>query len=196
MQNIRSISPTVGHACRLGFSVLGVSRARHAFRLLLAHAMLGLMLALEAMHVQTVFIKCAGSKSDYLELKVLDHVLGGGDYTRPVTVYLALFTVAPTDAGGGTECTGGGYARLAITNNATNFPAASAGSKASGAVFAFTTFSGSVSSGSVFVAWGIYDASSAGNLLYWGTLAAGDQKAYTTNDQFTIPSGSMTITED
>ena len=34
----------------------------------------------------------AGSKSNYLELKVLDHVLGGGDYTRPAKVYVALYT--------------------------------------------------------------------------------------------------------
>ncbi len=193
---VYSISPTVGHACRRGFSILGVSRLGHFIRLLLASAMLGLMLALDAARVPTIFICAAGSKSDYLELKVLDHVLGGSDYTRVATVYIALFTVTPSDAGGGTECTGGGYARLAVTNNATNFPAASAGSKTNGTTFSFTTFSGSVSAGAAFVAWGIFDASTSGNLLYWGSLAAGDQKVYTTNDQFTIPSGSLTITED
>lgn len=137
-----------------------------------------------------------GSKSDYLENKVLDHVLGGSDYTRPATVYLAAFTVTPSDAGGGTEATGGGYARKAITNNSTNFPAAASGSKANGATFALDAFSGSVSAGAAFVAWGLFDALTSGNLLYWGSLAAGDQKVYTTNDQFTVPAGSMTITED
>ena len=52
----------------------------------------------------------AGSKSDYLENEILDHVLGGADYSRPATVYIALYTAAPTDAGGGTEVTGGSYA--------------------------------------------------------------------------------------
>ncbi len=41
-----------------------------------------------------------GSKADYLENKVLEHVLKNTSYTSPVTVYCALFTVAPTDAGG------------------------------------------------------------------------------------------------
>ena len=48
--------------------------------------------------------------SDYLEDKVLDHVFGGNAYTAPGTLYVALYTVAPTDTGGGTEVTGGSYA--------------------------------------------------------------------------------------
>ena len=47
--------------------------------------------------------------SDYLEDKVLDHVFGGTAYTAPSTLYVALYTVAPTDTGGGTEVSGGGY---------------------------------------------------------------------------------------
>ncbi len=43
--------------------------------------------------------------SDYLEDKVLDHVFGGNAYTAPATLYVALYTVAPTDTGGGTEVT-------------------------------------------------------------------------------------------
>ena len=49
--------------------------------------------------------------SDYLEDKVLDHVFGGTAYTAPTTLYVALYTVAPTDTGGGTEVSGGAYAR-------------------------------------------------------------------------------------
>jgi len=81
----------------------------------------------------------AGSKSNYLENKVLDHVLGGGDYTRPATVYVALYTVAPSDTGGGTEVTGGSYARAAVTNNSTNWPAASGGEKSNGTEITFET---------------------------------------------------------
>jgi len=47
------------------------------------------------------------SKSDYLEGKVLDHLLGRTTYTAPATVYVALYTSAPTDSGGGTEVSGG-----------------------------------------------------------------------------------------
>jgi hypothetical protein len=52
-----------------------------------------------------------GSKSNYLENKLLDHVYGGPDYPRPATVYVALFTAAPTDSGGGTEVSGSGVSR-------------------------------------------------------------------------------------
>lgn len=36
--------------------------------------------------------------SDYLEDKLLDHVLRNTAYTPPTTVYVALFTADPTDA--------------------------------------------------------------------------------------------------
>ena len=60
--------------------------------------------------------------SDYLEDKVLDHVFGGNAYTAPGTHYVALYTVAPTDTGGGTEVTGGSYTRQsgAFTVSGTN----------------------------------------------------------------------------
>jgi hypothetical protein len=41
-----------------------------------------------------------GSKSDFLENKVLDHLYGNTPYTPPANYHLALFIVAPTDAGG------------------------------------------------------------------------------------------------
>ena len=112
----------------------------------------------------------SGSKSDYLEAKVLDHVFGATVYTPPATLYFALFTVAPTDAGGGTEVSAGGYARAAVTNNTTNFPAASGTSpttKHNGTVIAFGT--PSAAWGTV-VAFGVFDALTGGNLLEWGTL--------------------------
>jgi len=68
-----------------------------------------------------------GAKSNYLAKKVLDHILGGSDYTRPSTVYLALCTARPKmdDTGSTiTEANYTGYSRLAVTNNSTNFPAA------------------------------------------------------------------------
>ncbi len=51
--------------------------------------------------------------SDYLEDKVLEHVFGGNSYTAPGTHYVALYTSALTDTGGGTEVSGGGYVRKA-----------------------------------------------------------------------------------
>jgi hypothetical protein len=133
----------------------------------------------------------AGSKSDYLENKSLDHVLGGGDYTRPGTVYIALYTAAPTDAGGGTEVTGGSYARVAVTNNATNWPAASPGSKQNGTAF---TFPQATANWGTVVAFGILDAASGGNLLYWGDLTA--SKTVENGDTAEFAVSGITITED
>ena len=132
------------------------------------------------------------SFSDFLENEVLDHVFGAAAYTAPATLYIALFTTAPGDDGtGGTEVSGNNYSRVAVTNNVTNFPSASAGAKANGTEIAFPTASGSW--GTV-VAAGIYDASTAGNLLGVGTLTA--SKAVGTNDTFKFAVGDLDITLD
>jgi hypothetical protein len=136
-----------------------------------------------------------GGKSDYLENEILDHVLGGGDYSRPATVYVALFTADPGDAGGGTEVSTGDwsdYARAAVTNNATNFPAASGGSKSNGTAISFG--SATIVSAPTITAFGIFDASSGGNLLYWGELDA--DKAVTDGDEVEFAIGALTIRED
>lgn len=51
----------------------------------------------------------------YLANKLLDHALKNTAYTPAATVYLALFTTATNDSGGGTEAVGGSYARQAVT---------------------------------------------------------------------------------
>ena len=133
-----------------------------------------------------------GSKSDYLENKLLDYVFSATAYTPPATLYVALFTVTPTDAGGGTEVSGGSYARVAVTNNATNFPAASAGSKSNGTQITFPT---PTANWGTIVAFGVFDAVTAGNLLYWGAISPsktvnnGDPAPY-------IAVSGLTITED
>lgn len=110
----------------------------------------------------------AGSFSDYLELELLDHVLGNAAYSPPATVYIALYTVAPTDAGGGTEVTGGSYARKAVANNATQWPGAAGGAKANGQEIAFVE---ATASWGTVVAFSVMDAASGGNFLCWGDLA-------------------------
>lgn len=133
----------------------------------------------------------AGSFANYLEDKILDHVFGGGDYTRAGTVYISLFTVTPSDTGGGTEVTGGSYARAIVTNNATNFPASSGGAKSNGTEIAFVTATGSW--GTV-LAFGIHDASTAGNLLAWGDVTP--SKAIASGDTAKFAIGDLDITID
>ena len=53
--------------------------------------------------------------SNFLENAIINATLRNTTYTSPATVYVGLFTSDPTDAGSGTEVSGGSYARTAVT---------------------------------------------------------------------------------
>lgn len=136
----------------------------------------------------------AGSFSDYTEAKLLDYLFSGAAFTPPATLYVALYTTQPTDAGGGVEVTGGAYARVAVTNNNTNFPAATGTSptvKNNGTVFTFTT---ATANWGTVTAWGLFDASSAGNLIAWSRLLFNPKvvTADNTTDVFTSTAHGFT----
>jgi len=124
--------------------------------------------------------------SDYLEDKVLDHVFGGNAYSAPGTLYVALYTVAPSDTGGGTEVSGGAYARQtgAFTVSGTNPTTAS-----NTAAIEYPTATADY--GTV-VAVGILDASSSGNLLAYSTLDS--SKVVSSGDVFRFNAGDLDIT--
>ena len=123
------------------------------------------------------------SFSDYLETKVLDHVFAGTAYTAPTTLYVALFTAAPSDSGGGTEVSGGGYARQTIAFTT------SGDTTSNNAAIEFPTATANY--GSVTHV-GIFDAASAGNLMAHAALTSA--KNIETGDVFRIPSGDLDIT--
>ena len=58
--------------------------------------------------------------TNYLEDKVIGHLFGGTAYTAPTTWYAGLQTAAPSDSAGGTEVSGGAYARQAISWTSTS----------------------------------------------------------------------------
>jgi hypothetical protein len=124
--------------------------------------------------------------SDYLEDKVLDHVFGGTAYTAPTTLYVALYTVAPTDTGGGTEVTGGSYARQTGTFTVSGTNPTTASNSAAIEYPTATANYGTV------VAVGILDASSSGNLLAYANLDT--SKSVTTGDVFRFDTGDLDIT--
>jgi hypothetical protein len=141
----------------------------------------------------------AGSLSDFAELELLDHLFSAATYTAPATLYFGLYTAAPTDAGGGTEVSTGNwtnYQRAPITNNATNFPAASAGAKSNGTVISTFYSSGStavIPSGTVVVTHvGVFDAATAGNLLAWSDLAA--SKTMSNGDTISFAATAFAVT--
>lgn len=131
------------------------------------------------------------SKSNYLENEILDHVLGGGDYTRPATVYVSLHSADPGETGA-SELTGNGYGRVAVTNNATNWPAASGGVKSNGVAITFAAATGSDWAAATH--FGIHDASTAGNPLYLGALTT--PKTVQVGDTASFAIGELDVTED
>ena len=125
------------------------------------------------------------SFSNYLETEILDHVFGGNAYTAPSTLYLALFTAAPGETGGGTECSGTSYARTTVTftvsgNEATNSAA--------------VEFATAGNNWGTITHVGVFDALTAGNLMAYGTLTA--SKTVETGDVFRVPAGDLDITLD
>ena len=118
--------------------------------------------------------------TDYLENKLVDHIFRGQATPAVATLHFGLFTAAPSDAGGGTEVTGGSYARVAVTANLTNFAGTqSAGSTvASSGTGGQTSNNGAIAFPAPTANWGtvshfgIFDAASSGNLLFWGALSA------------------------
>jgi hypothetical protein len=142
-----------------------------------------------------------GSKSDALELSLQNHVLGATAYVAPATVYLALYSAVPSDAGGGTELTSGtapGYARVAITNNTSNFPAATTngttgkGEKKLGVAQSTPANSSGVNWPTV-VGWALLDTSTGGTQLMWGEVAP---LAVTPAATFTVPANTIVWRED
>ena len=119
--------------------------------------------------------------SDYLENKLIDQLFRAQAYSFPATLYVGLYTVTPADAGGGTEVTGGAYARVAVVSSLANW----AGTQAAASTTASSGTNGTTSNNAAvtfpapsganwgsIVAFGIFDAASAGNLLVWGPLTA------------------------
>jgi len=123
--------------------------------------------------------------SDYLEDKVLDHVFGGVAYTQP-TKHVALYTVAPTDTGGGTEVSGGAYARQTSTFNVSGTDPTTATNAAAVEYPTATADYGTV------VAVGIMDALTSGNLLAYANLTA--SKTVSSGDVFRFDAGDLDIT--
>ena len=122
----------------------------------------------------------------FMENKIIDHILRNQSYTPPAKVYLALFTAAPDDDGGGTEVTGGSYARQEIA-----LSAASGGLSSNSADITFPTATAS---------WGtithcaIMDALTSGNMLMYSPLDA--SKAIDTGDTFKVSTGDLDIAVD
>jgi hypothetical protein len=122
--------------------------------------------------------------SNFLENALINATLRNTTYTSVATVYVSLWTSDPTDAGSGTEVSGGSYARTAVT-----FGAPSNGASTNSADVTFPTATASWGT----VGWiGINDAATSGNLLYHSPLDTA--KVIDSGDIFKITTGNLSVT--
>jgi len=115
--------------------------------------------------------------SDYLENQIIDHIFRTASFTKPTALHVALFTAAPSDSGGGTEVTGGSYARVNLAPLDTNWNATQGGTTgASSGTLGLTdnavdiTFAVPTANWGTITHVGIFDATTGGNLLFHGAL--------------------------
>lgn len=127
----------------------------------------------------------AGSFGDALEIKLLDHLLKTTPFAVPTNIYVALYSVAPTDAEGGSELSGSGYARKVCNT----WDGAAGGATANtGAI----TFAQATGDWGEVVAFGIFDAITGGNFLAWADLTV--SKTILNGDTAEFAAGELDVT--
>lgn len=136
--------------------------------------------------------------SDYLENRILDHILRATPYTAPATTFIGLLTAAPSDAGGGTEVSGGGYARAAVTsgtstwnNTQGNTTGASTGTDGTIENAVTITFPTPTAGWGTVTHFGVYDAPTGGNLLFYAPLTTA--KTINTGDTVSFAAGALSL---
>jgi len=122
--------------------------------------------------------------SDYAENKVLDVLGANATFTAPAAVYLGLSTGSFADDNSGTELTGNNYARVSVS-----FGAAASGTMSNDAAIEFAAATGAWGSVSH---WGLFDASSGGNLLVHGSFTTA--KTIASGDVLKVATGDLDIT--
>jgi hypothetical protein len=133
-----------------------------------------------------------GAFSDYLEGKIIDSTLRGQTFPTISTIWIGLSTASPTDAGTTNETSGTNYARVSVSASTANFSShGAAGPSSNSNTITFPQAGGS---------WGTVthifasDASSGGNMLYYGALTA--SKAVAANDTVSLAAAAFAITLD
>lgn len=138
--------------------------------------------------------------SDFLENSLVDQIFRGQTAPTTSTLYIGLYTAAPSDTGGGTELSGSGYARVSVTSSLANW----AGTQSTGSTTASSGTGGATSNNTAITfpeptsgwgqvqAFGVFDAATGGNLLFHGSLTI--NKTINEGDTVTFPAGSLVVT--
>jgi len=132
------------------------------------------------------------SKTNWARNQVQDYLFGGVSFTPPATLYLGLSTTTPSVTGSNiTEPSGAGYARVAITNNKSNFSYSTSGCVLNTGSIVFPESSGS---------WGtilsvvLFDASTSGSAWDYTTLTTPKVVQDTTIISFSASAVSFSMT--
>ena len=138
--------------------------------------------------------------SDFLENSLVDQIFRGQTAPTTSTLYIGLYTAAPSDTGGGTELSGSGYARVSVSSSLANW----AGTQSTGSTTASSGTGGATSNNTAITfpeptsgwgqvqAFGVFDAATGGNLLFHGSLTI--NKTINEGDTVTFPAGSLAVT--
>jgi hypothetical protein len=123
----------------------------------------------------------------YTQTKVLNHIFGGAAFTKPAGLYVALFTAAPSDDGGGTEVSGGAYARVALPSQTVT---AGAGANPSTSVNpADLLFPTATADWGTVTHAAVFDAATGGNMIDWAPCAT--SKIVQQGDAYRFPAGTF-----
>lgn len=139
------------------------------------------------------------SATNWLENKIVDYVFRDQAWTPPAAFWIGLSKAEVTDTGTVDEPSGGDYARVQLDPSATNWTNTQAsGTGASSGTSGITRnavaieFPVATANWGLVTHWFISSASSGGDIVVGGNLTA--SKNITTNDQFSLPVGDLSIT--
>lgn len=144
----------------------------------------------------------AGVLTDYAENKIVDALMRGQSLGAPATFHIGLDTGSCTETGGGTEVTGGSYARVAVTSSLANW----AGTQSAGSTVASSGTGGTTSNNNVVsfptptAGWGtvvsmrFWDAASSGNA--WVCIALTSNQTINTGNAVSFPAGTLSLQVD
>lgn len=125
--------------------------------------------------------------SDYAEKLLLDWAMTTGSATRPTSWFVALYTAAPSDSGGGTEVSTGGYSRQSVTFGAASSPGGTTSNTNT------VSFTASGAGYGTVTHIGIFDNVSGGNLLWHGSMTASKTVADGDTLEFSIGNIDLTL---
>lgn len=131
------------------------------------------------------------SKSNYLENAIINHIFRTATFAKPAGLWVSLHTADPTEAGTGTEVSGGSYARAQLNPADANFDAPVDGATQNSAAI---TFPAPTANWGVVTHFATWDAASAGNMLHYGALA--QSKTINNGDPApSFPIGALDVSE-